>query len=202
MRAIIFDLDGTLLRSMAVDSQIFDESIEAVLGPVRFRDAYNDYENVTDSGIVTELMTDNGLSPDPDTVAAIHSRFINGLSRHIDRAGPFEEVPGAARFLDRLRAEADTHLAIATGCWHESAMLKLQSSGLVLDDIAIASCDDSPLRTDIMQTALKRIGRPVESITYFGDAEWDVEACRKLGWNFVAVGPRLGGLDSYDGYSI
>ena len=48
-----------------------------------------------------------------------------------------------------------------------------------------------------MSSALEKIGDGVESVTYFGDAEWDERACRSLGWNFVAVGPGLGGIESY-----
>ena len=53
-----------------------------------------------------------------------------------------------------------------------------------------------------MRAALGRIGESIDSVTYFGDAEWDVEACQALGWDFVAVGSNLRGLDSYDGYSV
>ena len=45
--------------------------------------------------------------------------------------------------------------------------------------------------------ALKKLGDDVESVTYFGDAEWDRRACKTLGWNFVAVGPDLVGIESY-----
>lgn len=202
MRAIIFDLDGTLLQSMAIDCEIFDRSIEAVLGQVRFRGSYSEYANVTDRGIVEELMADNGRSPDPDVVNSVRSRFVSELSEHINSLGPFEEIYGASNFLDRLRADPDTRVAIATGCWEESALLKLRSSGIALDDVAIATCDDSPSRTEIMRTALARIGGSADSVTYFGDAEWDVEACQALGWSFVAVGSTLRGLESYEGYSV
>ena len=187
---------------MAVDCEIFDRSIEAVLGPVRIRDAYNDYKNVTDRGIVEEVMADNERSPDPDVVDSVRSKFVSELSKHIFRSGPFKEVHGASRFLDRLRAEADTRIAIATGCWRESALLKLRSSGMALDDVAIATCDDSPSRTEIMRAAFARIGESVDSVTYFGDAEWDIRACQELGWNFVAVGSDIRGLNSYEGFSI
>lgn len=202
MRAIIFDLDGTLLQSMAMDCHIFGQSIEAVLGPVQFRDSYRDYKHVTDRGIVEELLTDNGRSPDPKIVDSVRLKFVSELSAHIDSSGPFEEVHGASRFLDSLSTAANTRVAIATGCWRESALLKLRSSSIGLDAIVIATCDDSPSRTEIMRTALARIGESVDSVTYFGDAEWDVQACRTLGWDFVAVGPDLRGLESYDGFCI
>ena len=50
-----------------------------------------------------------------------------------------------------------------------------------------------------MRTALGSIDSHVDSVTYYGDGEWDKRACEVLGWNFVAVGPDLGGLESFAG---
>ncbi len=202
MRATIFDIDGTLLQSMAVDSEIFDQSIKAILGSVRFRDNYNCYDNVTDRGIIEELMADNGLSPASDVVGLIRDQYVSELSNHIEASGPFAEVHGAAHFLERLSSDADTRVAIATGGWRDSAMLKLKSSGLSTNVIPVATCDDSASRTEIMQIALASLQGDFDSVTYFGDAQWDAEACRTLGWNFLAVGPDLRGIDSYEGFSF
>ena len=199
MRAIIFDLDGTLLNSMAADCRIFERSIAAVLGPVKIRDDYNDYLNVTDQGIVEELMAENGLGLDAGVVAAVRRKFIDGLSRHIAQSGPFSEVLGVSGYIDRLRNDRDTRIAIATGCWRDSALLKLDSSGIDVSDVPLATCDDSPVRTEIMLSAFEKIDHPVDSVTYFGDAHWDRRACQVLGWDFVAVGPDLDGLNSYEG---
>lgn len=202
MRAIIFDLDGTLLQSMAVDCEIFEQSIKDVLGSVRFRGSYNCYENVTDRGIVEELMTDNGLPPDSNLVESIRSTFVSGLSDHIAKSGPFKEIRGASEFLERLSVDADTRVAIATGCWQDSANLKLKSSGIEIDGIPVATCDDSASRAEIMQIALDRLGGVFDSVTYFGDAQWDVEACQLLGWRLTAVGSELAGIESYEGFTI
>ena len=202
MRATIFDLDGTLLQSMAVDCEIFERSIEATLGYVRFRNDYNCYDNVTDRGIVEELMADNGLVPDTDVVGSIRDLFVGRLGSHIEASGPFAEIPGASQFLEQLSVDEYMRVGIATGCWRESANLKLKSSGMDVSDVPIATCDDSPSRTEIMRIALARIGGEFDSVTYFGDAQWDVEACRALGWNFIAVGSDLRGIDSYEGFSF
>ena len=94
--------------------------------------------------------------------------------------------------------ESDAHaVAIATGGWFESAVLKLDSAGLHRPGIPVATADDSWDRTEIMRIALARLGTGFESVTYYGDGPWDRAACEALGWRFVAVGPALGGLDSY-----
>jgi hypothetical protein len=48
-----------------------------------------------------------------------------------------------------------------------------------------------------MRIALSRLGNRFESVTYYGDGPWDKAACETLGWRFVAVGPALGGIESY-----
>ena len=48
-----------------------------------------------------------------------------------------------------------------------------------------------------MRSALRMAGGCAGEVTYFGDGEWDQRACKELGWQFVAVGPRLGGIESF-----
>ncbi len=48
-----------------------------------------------------------------------------------------------------------------------------------------------------MRIALSQLGDSFSSVTYYGDGPWDRDASLQLGWNFVAVGSELGGLESY-----
>ena len=202
MKAIIFDVDGTLIESMVIDSKLYFSSVTTVLGPVDFRENIDDYDNVTDSGIISQLADDNRLHLEPNAVHSIQTLFIGGLIEHIQAAGPFPAIHGATQMIDRLGRSTDYCVAIATGGWRKSALLKLESSGFDLDGIPLVSCDESPSRTEIMSIALARLGSSFESVTYFGDAAWDRRACQNLGWDFVPVGPDLGGIESYDGYSF
>lgn len=202
MKAILFDIDGTLIESMAIDTELYFSSITQVLGPVRTRDKLSDYDHVTDSGILAQLLDDNGHALDDAVAATIRSVFVEKIARHIQTEGPFRTIDGAIEFVDSMRASDDNRIAIATGGWRKSALLKLRSAGFDIDGVPLVTCDDSPSRIEIMRSALARIGNDFESVTYFGDADWDRRACRSLGWDFVAVGPGLGGIETYSGVKL
>ena len=197
VKAIIFDIDGTLIESMSIDTELYFSSIIAVLGPVRVRKNLDDYEHVTDSGILAQLLDDNGLDADKEIAAAIQHVLVDGINTHIQTTGPFTMIDGALQFVEMARKSRSTRVAFATGSWRKSAFLKLHSAGFDTDGIPVATSDDSPSRIDIMRIALSAIGDDCESVTYFGDAGWDRRACLRLGWNFVAVGSELGGIESY-----
>jgi phosphoglycolate phosphatase-like HAD superfamily hydrolase len=202
VKAIVFDVDGTLIESISIDSELYFSSINTVLGPVNIREDLGDYNNVTDSGILAQLIDDNGFSSEDDIAESIQTIFFESLRKHIQTIGPFSAIEGAIQMIDKVRHSANTRAAIATGGWRRSALLKLESTGFNIDGIPVATCDDSPSRIEIMRTALSRIGNDFESVTYFGDAEWDRQACQNLGWKFVAVGPDLGGIESYENIDL
>ncbi|MEJ2129402.1 MAG: HAD family hydrolase [Woeseiaceae bacterium] len=199
MKAIIFDVDGTLIESMAVDTELYFAAVNEVLGPVRIRKNLSDYDNVSDSGILAQILADNGMASDTAAADATRSVFVESVARHIESAGPFPAIDGALQFFEEARKADNIRVAVATGGWRKSALLKLSSAGFDVDGLPLATSDDSPSRVGIMQCALAGIGENVTAVTYYGDAEWDKRACQRLGWNFVAVGPDLGGIESYAG---
>ncbi len=199
MHAVIFDIDGTLLQSASIDDALFKESVVAVLGPVQFRPSLGDYDFVTDSGILLQVLDDNSLQSNVDKTSEIKARFVNMLTSYIRKNGPFQEIPGAKKMLDRLDSSNAHTVAIATGGWFDAAMLKLESARFDLSHFPLVTSDDSFDRTEIMQLALSKLGSEFQTITYYGDGPWDRDACATLGWKFIAVGSALGGIDSYIG---
>lgn len=184
---------------MSVDTDLYFSAVRQVLGHVEVRRDLQDYEHVTDSGILAQLLEDNGRDYDSDVVSRIQAIFVDSIQQHINTSGPFPAIDGALQFFERALSANNTGVAIATGGWRRSAALKLASAGFPVDGIPLVTADDSHSRIEIMRTALAGIGRRCESITYYGDAEWDLRACDALGWNFVAVGAGLDGIRSYIG---
>lgn len=176
---------------------LFTQTIHEVLGDVRLREKWADYSHVSDAGIVREVLADNALEQSANTAYEIEQRFCARLEKHINQVGPFAEVPGARRFFDRLHRSSDYAVAIATGGWRSSAILKLASAGFDIASVPLATSSESTERTAIMRLALQQLSINADSVTYFGDAVWDRDATRALGWSFVAIGPDLGGLERY-----
>jgi len=197
MNAVIFDIDGTLLQSASVDDDLYKMAVRAVFGHVQFRPSLSDYDFVTDSGILSQVLRDNAIPVEPDQTSSIKSAFVASLKQHIRENGAFPEVSGAKRYFEALCHSKDHAVAIATGGWRESAELKLRAAQFSLDGVPIATSDTEFDRSRIMLTALSALEASFDSITYYGDGTWDRDACLELGWNFIPVGPTLAGLTSY-----
>lgn len=197
--AVIFDIDGTLLDSSSEDDRMYRDAVRNVLGDVTLRRELAYYDRVTDTGILLQILADNGLAENSESMQSVKKDFFGRLRAFVSSSGPFCEMPGAKSVLHRLSASASHRVAIATGGWRRSAEIKLQTSGFQVDAIPLATSDDAIERTEIMRVALSALNEKFATVTYFGDGEWDKEACSVLGWTFCPVGSSLGGIESFDG---
>lgn len=198
MKLFVFDIDGTLLDASGVDSRLYIDAVRSVLGEVRLRPEWSDYGHVTDQGLLRAIIQDNGMTHAEGVVDRVRRVFVQALTEHLQTHGPFAEIPGARAFVRSLHRSRDTRIAYATGGWARSARLKLRTAGFPLSGIPLASSDDYEDRASIMQSAAADHSDDGGTITYFGDGPWDQRACKELGWHFVAVGKKLGGIEAFD----
>src|SRR6185312_4791700 len=105
----------------------------------------------------------------------------------------FAEIPGAAAALKMLKQDSDWAVAIATGCWRESALLKLRAANIDPEGIPAAYAEDGLSREDILKAAvslsLVQHGmNSFERIVSIGDGLWDVRTAGRLDFAFVGIG--------------
>ena len=193
MHLVIFDVDGTLVDSNVVDGEAFSAAIQEYYGIEEIDTTWSDYEYSTDSGILREIVEAHlGRQPTPGEVAEIQDRFVELLS-----ARTIRPLVGAKDMIGELKRRKGYHLAIATGGWRVSALLKLRATGIWFD-MPLASADDHVERAEIVRKAAARAEKDYgvgeyRSVTYVGDGEWDHRAAMAHGYRFVGVGdnPRM-----------
>jgi phosphoglycolate phosphatase-like HAD superfamily hydrolase len=191
MHLIIFDVDGTLTRSSAVDSTCYARAMAEQLH-LQISTDWSSYRHSTDSGVLRELLDRHEIAETPGLIDAIRSHFVRLLSEAFDTDPTCcREVPGAGALIECLRATPGVRLAIATGGWASSGRLKLRQAGVNVDQLAFASSDDSFSREGILRTAQERAAAEVatrfKAVTYVGDALWDLLAANALGFHFIGV---------------
>jgi beta-phosphoglucomutase-like phosphatase (HAD superfamily) len=194
MHLVVFDIDGTLVESSDFDGPLYVQAIESVLG-IRVESDWSRYRNVTDSGILDEVLSGLGVFEARSQVhESVRSVFIELVDDYLsERDGVASEIPGARAFVERLLVHPEVIVAFATGGWEETAIMKLDGIGLNVTGLSLASASDSMNRTEIMQLAERRaLGSLVaRKRTYFGDGPWDQKASAELGFDFVAIGEKL-----------
>ena len=195
MHLIMFDLDGTLLESNDLDRHCFSGAMTRVMGIRDIECDWTDYPYVTDEGIIAELVKRclgrpatrrELLDIRTDILELLHSRAKTNPEN-------FTPIPGALDLFASLKHMGGCAVAVATGCWKESALLKLSTAGFDTSCLPIASADDSHRREDIMRMALSRaldvwgVGE-FETVTYVGDGVWDLRASNQMGYHFIGIG--------------
>ncbi|MBA2707895.1 MAG: HAD family hydrolase [Gemmatimonadaceae bacterium] len=189
----IFDIDGTLTDTNAVDDECYccalGEALELTPDEIDWADA----PYITDSGITNWLWEKHRhRSPTRDDVSRVRSRFVELLSARLSATPQrFAAVPGARTVLPLLRA-GGWHVALATGAWGASAALKLRAAEVSHADAPLACADDASTREEIVQIARRR-GEVAARTTFqrvvsVGDGTWDVRTARALEMPFVGVG--------------
>lgn len=204
MHLLMFDVDGTLIRSNDYDADCFVRAVTNTLHIKSIDRNWGQYEHVTDSGILHELVfREFDREPTEMEVRMVQDRFFSELDIILNDSR-FSSAPiaGSIEFLASLDKMPIVAKSIATGGWETSCRKKLAKSGFSLDHIPLASANDAKPRSEIMKCsllkALKEYGQQsFESITYVGDGSWDMKASSQLGWKFIGVGtPILSFVDT------
>ncbi|HJR09292.1 MAG TPA: HAD hydrolase-like protein [Pyrinomonadaceae bacterium] len=201
LRVLLWDIDGTLLRSMRRGA-FKDYTVPVLKSLFGTAGRIDDMRvsGMTDLQIICEALSDEGITAEHirERVAEIRTRFMIEMERVAATAGDtplFELLAGAREILERVRAHPRYLSALLTGNLEPAAHLKLRLIGLTefFTQLPGAFGDDSHDRRDLPALAAARINaqlklnlRPTQFIV-IGDTPNDIACARHFGARSVAV---------------
>ena len=189
---LIFDIDGTLVVSYGFDSQLYIQAVGEVVGDVYIHEDWGAYIDVTDLGILSQILRENNVEASDRAFSAVRSRFSQLMQNHLSKF-PCIAKPGAIECVANALEEPNYTCGIATGGWGVTAKMKLESAGIDISGMPLFSCDQHLTRIGIMQRCNNHLNGGSD-VVYIGDGEWDRVASDKLNWGFVGIGERLSGV--------
>ncbi len=200
MKLVIFDIDGTLVRSDPHEDRLFWQALVEVLGVQKEPFEWSSFKHVTDSGITQEVFRRQfGRDPEETSLAAAEDHFGSLWLRLLSTLPRDEiEVPGARAMLAYLNDHPDWRVAIATGGWERTARAKLGGADIAHREVPLGCANDALAREDIMAIAqarakIQNANKDFERVVYVGDGEWDARTCSAVGMPLVgmAIAPEV-----------
>lgn len=199
MRILLWDIDGTLMRSVRNGSykDYMIPALEEIFGTSgRLSDMH--VSGMTDLQIVFEALAETEISQ--DEVRAQTDRLCLRLTEEARRVTGngkpfFELLPGVRETLQALHDHPRYHSALLTGNIAPMAQLKMELVGLdQFFTLPGAFGDESHIRRDLPSLAAERIrthlrvNLPPEHFIVIGDTPNDIDCGRHFGARTVAVG--------------
>ena len=172
-RAIIFDLDGTLVDTVGVRVKAW-------------MDVFPTFGIETDAEYIGSMIGYDGKRLARDAAVRAGRTLEPGMDTEIDRvAGErFSELnqspavlPGAAAVLEFLD-EAAMPWSIATSSRPDEAVVSVRSLGLAMEPLVVDGGDVEHAKPapDLLLKAATRMGVDPQDAWYIGDAKWDMLA--------------------------
>ncbi len=194
MKAVLFDIDGTILNCNNAGRSALIKATLDVFGTVGRMEVI-DFQGKTDPVILKESLAIMGFSDyDIEHKSEIlKERYFTHLEQSIKK----HEVilfPGIREILDLLTERDDVVVGLLTGNFTESARIKLESHNLNGYFKFGAYGDDAPVRNLLPAVAQKRMSEHFDinidfrDIIIIGDTVYDVRCAKYSGAVSVAVG--------------
>lgn len=186
-KALIFDLDGTLVDSMPAHFKAWCKALEDQGQPGVFpEDVFYAMGGRPTRDIVKVINGEQGLHLDADQVASSKKRhYLKSLSL-------IEMIPAVAKIAEENRGRVP--MAVASGSSREVVEKTLQTLGVsdwfdeVVSSNEVANGKPAP---DVFLEAASRIGVDPKDCVVFEDARSGIIAARAAGMEVVAVPTHL-----------
>ncbi len=192
LRAVILDVDGTLIASNDAHARAYVDAGKELGYDIDFEKVRRligmGGDKLLPRAVGLEEDSEEGKRITERKKEIFHERYLPTL----------EPTPGARQLLDRLRDDA-VKLVVATSAKEDEMKGLLEQAGiqdLIQDATSSSDAEESKPDPDIVQAALDQAGFPTDRVVMIGDTPYDVEAATRAGVGIIAV--RSGGWADED----
>jgi phosphoglycolate phosphatase-like HAD superfamily hydrolase len=195
MTIVLFDIDGTLIRTGRAGSRAMNLAFEDLFGIPGAFDGIR-MAGRTDKGILEEVASHAGVDLSNGNFLRFRERYFVRLLEALPERAPHPSkgiLPGVEPLLTALSKRADVFPALLTGNCEEGARIKLQYFNLWRFFRCGAFGDDVVDRNHLFEVAMERsaaCGAPrvhPGEVLVVGDTVLDVACARAAGARSVAV---------------
>lgn len=195
LRVVLFDIDGTILRSGGVGRIAMERALADVFGSAGKAEYH--YDGKTDRQIVRDLMRLEGFS-DADIDAQMEdllAAYLTGLEGQLASGGRTVHVyAGVRELLDELEDEENVVLGLLTGNIEKGARAKLGAAGIDFSRFKInafgSDHEERPaLPAVAQQRAREFIGAEIagDRLIVIGDTPADIRCGESIGAKAIGV---------------
>lgn len=197
MIIVLFDIDGTLIRTGRAGNRAMSRAFEDVFGIAGAFDGVP-MAGRTDKGILDDGASRAGVDLTGGNLERFRSRYFARLAETLPEPGPQKGIlPGVLPLLEAIAMRADLFPALLTGNCEEGARLKLQHFDLWRFFPCGAFGDDLADRNALFPVAMERALAcgapqvPTRDVFVIGDTVRDVECAQAAGARSIAVATGL-----------
>jgi phosphoglycolate phosphatase len=191
-RAVLFDVDGTLIHSGGSSDRAWQRAFAELEG-VEIEIGAHTGRGVPDPQVGRQAFEAAlGREPSPEEMAKLMARRLLYLSEEVENSPGYRVLDGVEELLDRL-IEEGCLLGLTTGNIEAAAHIKLARAGLNRFFSFGGYGSDSSDRTELTRKALERAGTVsggvlrAGSAISVGDTPRDVEAGHGAGIRVIGV---------------
>lgn len=194
MNLVLFDIDGTLVRTHGAGSRATNRTFLDLFGA---KEAWGTTKafGKTDHNIFDEIaqrvlhrrLTDREL-------AEVCAVYLHHFAEELHRAEAFTVLPGISELVHMLAEQEELWLGVQTGNLEPAGWLKLRTAGLEPLFRFGGFAEDARDRTTIIRSAVQRgtrqltqMGHTCDAIIVIGDTPSDVQAGKENGAKTIAV---------------
>jgi phosphoglycolate phosphatase-like HAD superfamily hydrolase len=192
VRLVLFDIDGTLIRTggagVKAFAKVFETEFNAVDGFERMK-----FGGRTDTGLVREFFGYHNIPATSENFERFFERYVFWLD-HILKQNETTVCAGVWDFIRELQSLAKPPLiGLLTGNIRLGAEIKLRHAGLWDLFVTGGFADDSEERDKIAAIAKERGSRLLkqelrgEQVVVIGDTPLDIRCARAIGAKVLAV---------------